>query len=544
LVLSALAIAGPASTALAGDAPASGAQTAKAEPGRQDSLKLAREALAAAQDGSRDAATVSALCEAAHDLAAAAPQGLDVAVEAMELLAQRAPKRAVECTRRIVTIRRRQYAAAAAAERPAAGERLAEALEGVAEAFVEQGNYADAISYLRQALSVAAGVKSARQKEVRARIDRLVALERIHRVVGDLKARLKRSPEDAYARRRLIDLYLVELDDPAAAAALLRQDADEVLRTYLPLATKDPAELKPEACLELGNWYYSLKAKAVTAVGKSAMLLRAKGYLETYVEKADANDPNAAKAKLTLEKIEQELESLAPQGAAGRWIDVLRLVDPARHSVEGRWVRQGSKLGTAATGADRVVIPVAPKGDYELSAQFVRLKGDGDVNLILPVGGASVVLALSEHQAAANGLSKVNGNFHRDEKASAAKGLTNRTAHKVHVKVTVKDDSARIRATLDGKKLLEWSGPQSALAVADEWRLPNATVLGLGTYTGCTTTFSSAQLRMLTGKPVAVKIAVRDPDEQRRSDLWRDALNRWRRSAGRSFGRGRGGRRR
>jgi tetratricopeptide (TPR) repeat protein len=510
---------------------------AQATAGQEDDVKLAEGLLAAAREGSRDASMTAALCQAVYELAAAVPQGLDVAVEALELLGQRAPDRAADCAQKLVAIRRQQYAGATAAQRPAAAERLIDALGDIAEGLARQGKYAEAIGYLRQGRLVAGSVGPDRQKQLQAEIGRLAALERVHGVIDGLKARLKSDPQDAQTRRRLIDLYLIELDDPAEAAGLLTPDVDEVLRTYVPLATKDTGALKPQACMELGHWYYSLRTKATTPLGRPAMLQRARGYLETYVQKADSGDLTVAKAKLTLERIEEELEALASAGTGGRWLDVLKLVDTGKHAVRGRWLRQGSRIGIAATGADRIVIPVAPNGDYELKVQFARSKGDGDVNVVLPVGRAGVVLTLSEHDTQASGLNAVNGRFHRDEKASPAAALSNRTVHNLHAKVTTKDDTARIRATLDGKKLLEWSGPLSALSAADDWRLPDATVLGLGTYSGCTTTFSIAQLRMLTGKAAPVSLTVRSEDDRRPGDRWREAVDRWRNPPGRPPGR-------
>jgi tetratricopeptide (TPR) repeat protein len=512
----------------------------KATPTQEDDVKLARDLLAAAQADSQDAATAVALCDAVYGLASPATGGLDVAAEAIELLGQHAPERAADCGQKALVIRRRQYIAATGANRAAAGEHLIEALENVVEALVKKGQYAEAITYLRQASSAAAGIRSSQKGRIQAEIDRLVALDRLHRVIRELEARLKADPKDDYARRRLIDLYLIELDDPTRAAALLGQDADEALRTYIPLAVKEVSELKPGACLEVGNWYYGLRTKATTPMGKPAMLRRAQGYLERYVQEADAGDLTVVKAKLTLEKIEKELDALAP---AGPWLDVLKLVNPSKHAVRGRWLRQGRRIGVAATGHDRVMIPIAPKGDYELKVQFARSKGDGDVNVVLPVGAACVTLALSEHRARASGLSAVDGSFHRDKEAPASAGLSNRATHNVHVKVTTKDGSAKIRASLDGKKLLDWSGTPLALSVTDEWRLPNKTVLGLGTYSGCTTTFAGAQLRMLTGRAAPVEIAVRNESDARR-EWWRDIADRWRRAGGRTPRGGNSGRRR
>ncbi|HUS91378.1 MAG TPA: hypothetical protein VM695_05980, partial [Phycisphaerae bacterium] len=162
-----------ASTAGAPDAQAAAARVnelfgqairdAQASPGHDDNVGLARRLLDAAQHDSRQAEMAAALCDAAYGLASPAPQGLDLAAEAMELLAQRVPDRAADAAQKLLAIRRRQYGAAPASERPAMGERFIDSLTGVADALAAGGKYADAISYLRQAVSVAAGIRSARQ---------------------------------------------------------------------------------------------------------------------------------------------------------------------------------------------------------------------------------------------------------------------------------------------------------------------------------------------------------------------------------------------
>ncbi|HUS93071.1 MAG TPA: hypothetical protein VM695_14525, partial [Phycisphaerae bacterium] len=406
---------------------------------------------------------------------------------------------------------------------PAMGERFIDSLTGVADALAAGGKYADAISYLRQAVSVAAGIRSARQTELQAEIERLTALDRVYRVAEGFEARLRKDPGDAAARRRLIELYLIELDSPARAEKLLTAESDEILRTYVPLAVKPIAELQNVPCLELGNWYHTLSSSATTPIGKVAMLRRAQGYLEAYVQKADAGDLAAVKVKLTLDKIEKELEALSPEPAAGPWVDVLKLVDPAKHGVSGRWARKGSTLGAKAEGEDRFLVPAAPNGDYELKVQFARTEGDGAISLVLPVGDTSAALLLGYKAGQASGLSYVNGKACDENETRSAGTLSNRTSHTVTVKVTTQGTDARLRGTLDGRKLLDWKGPQSALQCPRSWALPVGTALGLGAEKDSVALFTSAQLRMFSGQVSQVTYA-KPPENpwDRIRDAWRD----------------------
>lgn len=541
-----LVLAGLASTAWAEDAAkmfdslfGQEVKRVKATRGYDDDQKLAADLLAVAEKRRQDTALVEVICRTAYDLAGKTPTGFPTAAKAMALLAECVPEKGAACREKILSIRRRQYGAARGAARPGAGGALIDALVAVADDKAQAKNYAEALRLFRQAVAIANVLRSPRLAELQAEVRNLTAVDLAWRQIVQMQARLKANPKDEFARRRLIELHLVELDDPAGAAKYLTDDSDERLRTYIPLAGQDADQLAAQACTELAEWYLSLTDKATTN-GKITVLVRAKGYYETFLEKYDKTDLTRTKATLALERVEAELERLEPTPkTVAKWIDVLRLVDPDKHAVDGRWARRGGRVGVAAREHARVGIPVAPKGDYELKVQFVRIEGSNDVNTILPVGNTSVVVMLSSNNGSASGLTAINGKLCDSNDTRTSGSLTNDTAHNLHVKVTTKDDQAEISATLDGKKLLEWEGPQSALSSTSGWRLPNQKILGVGTDSGSTTIFNSVQLRMLSGKAAPAPFAVRsrrDPDEDR------DRRRRWWEDRRRGSDRGRGSR--
>ena len=496
-------------------------QRVKASRGYEDDQKLAADLLGVAEKRSQDTALVEAICRAAYDLSAKTPPGFPTALKAMEMLAQALPAKGPECKEQVLSIRRRQYGVARSADRPAAGNALIDALLSVADDKVAAKDYAAALRLVRQASALANSLRSPRKAEILARVRKLTALDLAWRQIVQMKARLDANPKDELARRRLVELYLVELDDPAGAAKFLEQDSDERLRTYVPLAEKDPQQLAAQACAELAEWYLGFTEKASTN-GKITVLVRAQTYYKGFLTKHDKPDLLSTKVTLALEKVEAELKRLdpAPKPTA-TWRDLLKLVDLKKHAVEGRWLRDGGRVGVEAKGHARIGIPVAPKGDYELKVQFSRVAGNNDVNTILPVGNTSVMVMLSGNNGQASGLSSVNGKYCHENETRTPGQLANNTTHNLYVKVTTKDSMANISATLDGKKLVEWEGPQSALSNSRYWSLPSNRILGLGTDSGSTTIFSSVQLRMLTGKAQRADFVARNrsrDDDDNRGD--------------------------
>jgi len=226
----------------------------KATPPFDDDHKLATQLLNLAEKTPTQTDLVAVLCRNAYDLTSRARAGFPLAIRAMELLAKTVPAEAAHCREKILLIRRRQYMAVRGAERIRVGEALMEMLVASSDARAQAGDYAEALKLARQAVAIAGGIRSAAMKHLQERVRQLATQEIISRQIIQLKLRLKANPKDAAARQRLIELYLVELDKPAEAAKFIDEDTDDILRTYVPLASRKIEEVAPTACMELGAW--------------------------------------------------------------------------------------------------------------------------------------------------------------------------------------------------------------------------------------------------------------------------------------------------
>ena len=489
----------------------------------RDDAALAARLLETATKATDQPAFLALVCETAANLGLAHPDGYAAAAQAMELLAGSVPEQAAACRERTLGIRQKQFDTSRGDARPPAAETLIDALVTAADAKIQAAAPAEAATLLVRARNVARAVSSPRLADLESRAKTLTQRMATDHRISDLKALLEKSPGNVAAREELVRLYLVDLDDPAEAAKHLKGAKDEALLKYVPAAAKG-ADAAPEfACLELGEWYRGLAAKA-SKDAKAAMYARAKVYLERFLALHTAKDLGRTRAALALEKVEEAVAKLTappkeptkptkPSKPAltgiikpAKWVDLLPLVDPATDAVKGDWQRQGSALAVIKpTAWARIVIPVAPGGSYELQVKFVRTSGGDFAAVILPVGSARVALNLSGWRGAASGIDLINGKRAKDNEAAVKPGtLVNGREYTLDITVVAKGDQARIATRLDGQPYIAWSGSQSALSMLSYLALPKSGCLGLGAY-GSVVAFRSVRLRMLSGEARLVR---------------------------------------
>jgi hypothetical protein len=524
VVLATWPLAAPAGLAPAPEAPAAAsdaaAQAAKAfeslygadvnrvratrEPG--DDVQLARQLLAAAERAGNQPDFVAVLCDSACDLALVSPDGYALAAQAVERLAAARPERAAACAEKMVEIRQRQFDVAKGDARPAAGEALVAAILAVIDSGTK--NDFDTVTLFKRALGVARLAGSPRADEVEARMNAHAQAMKVARQIEDVKAMIAREPGDATLREKLVRLYLIDKDDPAAAAECLEGVGDESLMKYVPAAAR-PLEAAPElACLELGEWYRALGESAAPAA-KGAMFARAKAYYERFLALHAAQDLDRTRALVALQKV--AAAGLAPSPAPARparpprpapkteekeqWIDLLALVDPEKDAVAGKWQRAAGGLQVSPAGHGRVCVPLVIKGSYQLSTTFVRRGGTQGVSVILPVGGTGVVFTLNPLGKNCGSLRDVN----KADFTTTPGKLENGRDYTLDVNVLVNGTEGDITIALDGRPYMKWQGPVSALSVSRDFMLPTLGCIGV-VANASDVVFKSLRLRMESGE--------------------------------------------
>lgn len=467
-------------------------QRVKGSASRTDDLALARKLVEDAGNAEEYPLLVVLMCEAACDLAPPSAEGREMAIDARELIHAMDPENTT-ALEQLVRLYQRGYTATSGAGKQAVGERLLRHLETLVGLFEKSRGYPEALKYCKQALSLAGTVDPPAKPDLMEKMKTLTARLVTQRKINMAAAKLKSDPDDVVTRSTILHLHLVDLDDPAGAMNFYSDDLDEVTRTYLPLAAKRVEQVQPQACFELGQWYREL-AKTAPANAGTAMLLRARRYYERFLAEAKdgtGSDQSLILAQVALQAIDTELQRSL------KWIPLLPLVDTTKHALTGTWQSRSGQVGAETDYVASLLVPVRPKGGYELQIKFNRATGSEGLAINLPVGGHAVALLFSRDAGKIGGLGFIDGKpIHDDGNPASVKPspLSNRRTHVVDVKVTVSDSEARIHAKLNGSKFLEWKGSPSALSVAEKWHLPGPAAFGLGIHESAVA-FSAVNLK-------------------------------------------------
>ena len=481
----------------------------KATPDLKDDLELATRLFAAAKEATGQPELLTVLCGKALELATVHPNGYPTAIAAMELLAAGVPGKAVWCAERVVEIRQWQFDAVRTGDRATPGEELITALLGLAD--LKSGAPAEGAALCRKAEIVARMIKSDRLADIDVRQKALASALKTLREADSLKALLEKKPQNGPVRERLVRLYLVDLDNPVEAAKYVEGMADQALAKYIPAAAKGVESAPELASKELGEWYRAL-AEGAPAGAKAAMYARAIAYYERFLELHTAEDLDRTTASLVHKKVSAELATLsAPPGtvgastetliAPGKAVDVLKSVDPQKDAVKGQWKMQEGGLRVVSNeAAQRIALPVVVAGSYEFDVEFTRTGGSDNIVFMIPVATSEALVSLNAFMDTALFESTHGQGEPKENKVKVGK-LQNDRKYSARVQVLVRGDSAQVTISLDGKRVLGWTGPHAALTRPGEWwgGLPRRQCLGMGTWCS-NVTFHSAKLKMLSGK--------------------------------------------
>jgi ABC-type phosphate transport system substrate-binding protein len=274
----------------------------KATADTADDLALAIQMVQSARTTKLEAPMLEAMCEAAYDLTAKVAGGQSAAFEAMAVLAEKVPDRKFDCLLKRAAIYQRAYEAD---KSRASAEPLIAALTVAADAGTSAHRFAEAVDAWKKALAVSEENNSPRLATIKERMPAFAARSETTKQLATLESQLRADPQDAKLRRKLLDLHLLELDDPAEAAKFLDAAGagEEALKTNIPLAASALDKLSEDAALMLAEWYTGLIDKAGPG-GKELLAGHARNcYLRFFAMHKDRDDALATRASLGIQKI-------------------------------------------------------------------------------------------------------------------------------------------------------------------------------------------------------------------------------------------------
>ena len=326
--------------------------------------------------------------------AAASPEGTAAALEAVALLQQKAPDRKARWDEKRLDLLRLRYRYAARSAKPAAGQAYLAELLLRADATEQARQWPEAAAALTQAYPVAAAVQSPLKEMIAFRRARAAHYQTVGRQVEQTRKLLSADPANAPARRKLVQLLVTELQDPAEAEKLLTSDLDAAWRTYVPLLAKGPGTLAPTAAGELGRWVAEMLAPKTSKYSRIAALKTA---LACYDRAGDGEKASATALltrRLAIDKIEKELERIALMSETAGWwgyVDVLRSLELASADKRGVWRVENGALTSWPLARSYLCLPATVTGDYRVSVRFAHRALRAPVRSLLDRFGAGRV---------------------------------------------------------------------------------------------------------------------------------------------------------
>lgn len=180
-----------------------------------------------------------------------------------------------------------------------------------------------------------------------------------------------------------------------------------------------------------------------------------------------------------------------------KWISLLSDVNPAEHSVAGRWERRANSLFVPAAEGARITLPANASAEYDLRASFTRRTGVHSVGLVFVANGRQAVFEVDAWGQHLAGFQNVSGKTIQDNNTRQENiSLTN--GRRYTITVQVRRNS--VAGLLDDKEICRLETDGTELSMHDVWRLPNPNQLGLVTWNG-DTEFHSVEIRNLGTTP-------------------------------------------
>jgi serine/threonine protein kinase/WD40 repeat protein len=157
----------------------------------------------------------------------------------------------------------------------------------------------------------------------------------------------------------------------------------------------------------------------------------------------------------------------------GKPLDLASFVDPALHTLGGDWTVSGSTIAyTRGEEFGRLLIPVLPTGDYQLSGTLLRKDAATAAMILLPVGDSYTGVEIKRDAVM---LERIDGNppWRRGDVET---GLETPFV----IRVSNLDESVRVQVMIHGKEVINWQGPASAPKPRYAWVMnPRAIAVGM-----------------------------------------------------------------
>lgn len=184
----------------------------------------------------------------------------------------------------------------------------------------------------------------------------------------------------------------------------------------------------------------------------------------------------------------------------GQWQPVISTIDPRQDSVAGHWMIEDGELKALPASGARLMLPVAPRGQYDIRVRFTRTQGVHSIGVVIVQGGKQVVFEVDAWAMHLAGFQNLDGRSIRDN-ATRREDIALTNGQEYSLNVEVRKD--RLRGLLDGKLIAEHRTDGSDLSVPDLWALPDKNRLAVVAWDSAAT-FHAIDIRSVGESVVSV----------------------------------------
>jgi WD40 repeat protein len=344
----------------------------------------------------------------------------------------------------------------------------AEARLREADQALARGDYEAAESAASEAetLSRSAGLKKSsvlaadlREEAKRQRVELESALT--------ARKTLDQAPDDPRANQSLGRYLCVMKDDWLGGSARLAKSDVEQIRVAAKTELSKPSDAARKA--EAGDLWWEVAEKSADRLFAAACRRRAGQWFGQAVEGLEGVDRV---------RVQGRLKELSEESS----IDLLKLIDPARDTVQGEWaLKDGVLEPTKKAYPARLQIPYSPPEEYDVTLVAERTEGKESINLGLFGGGHQFQVVIDGWPTAGfvSSLWSLDGKDGTDNE-STRRGLLLSNDHPATILCSVRKTGVKV--AIDGKTVIDWKGNYDRLVNPALAKIPDPRAMSIGCY--------------------------------------------------------------
>lgn len=281
-------------------------QTVAATSDMADDIDLAKRVLQATRQLSGPRGLRLHMCEQAYRLTSRRNEGMEVAIEAMQLLGQIAPLQQAVAQSRIVDLYMHAMRRGPAKDRRQAAAMLIEVSLRFGDQQFAQRRYGDAVSLYQRGLRVARSTRAGQREALELRADCAGQLLTAQEAIGRLVMQLSTASNPRALNSELARAYIKTLGDVDSAGWYAQSADDEELARMVLLARRGA---EGEECREVADWLVK-RAEQADGYARAQLLNHAIRHYSVYLRADGLDEVNRLLAETRRATARRELREL------------------------------------------------------------------------------------------------------------------------------------------------------------------------------------------------------------------------------------------